>query len=506
MILLRDKIKRDTYMVSKLCGMLSRGDLKDNHPQQRPSGQWDVTTRDNFIVTVINNEDFDSIKICEQLTDNGIVLWLIDGLQRSSTIEAYKSGKFKLGKNIDPYMYEYQELVKDESGKMKYQNISYDLRGKAYKDLPEKIKEEFDNCPVMVVKHLDCSDKEVCRHIVRYNSGKPMSNAHKIVAYMHNTAKPIKDLSNHGFFNDCANLPIVADKNGTVNQIVSESVMALNFFENWNKDAKKIGNHLNENATEEMFETFKNYLDRLIKIVDSKTGKLFTKKNAMLFFMLFDKFNKLGLDDSRFQEFLKDLDKLENEKMEVKNKYEIVAGEEKTNFVSLAQLNKLRAVKDKGIIIDKLHILEVIMNTYFENELNKQVVKEEETVSFVDSTNCSVDVDCENVVADSVNDADITDFIKNNVQDVIDEDVEFFDMLANEYSDSLDEESWILEDVNRKAYVAIVGHAVREDKEDKLREWLPIFERNRLYTLEQSELFTMMKNSFDNFCLEKASA
>lgn len=506
MVLLRDKIKRDTYMVSKLCGMLSRGDLKDNHPQQRPSGQWDVTTRDNFIVTVINNEDFDSIKICEQLTDNGIVLWLIDGLQRSSTIEAYKSGKFKLGKNIDPYMYEYQELVKDESGKMKYQNISYDLRGKAYKDLPEKIKEEFDNCPVMVVKHLDCSDKEVCRHIVRYNSGKPMSNAHKIVAYMHNTAKPIKDLSNHGFFNDCANLPVVADKNGTVNQIVSESVMALNFFENWNKDAKKIGNHLNENATEEMFETFKNYLDRLIKIVDSKSGKLFTKKNAMLFFMLFDKFNKLGLDDSRFQEFLKDLDKLENEKMEVKNKYEIVAGEEKTNFVSLAQLNKLRAVKDKGIIIDKLHILEVIMNTYFENELNKEVVKEEETVSSVDSTNCCSHIDCENIVDDNTNDTDIVEFIKNNVQDVIDEDVEFFDMVANDISDSLVEDSWILDDVNRNAYVAIVGYAVREDNEDKLREWLPIFERNKLHTLGQSELFMLMKNSFDNFCLEKVSA
>lgn len=503
MVLLRDKIKRDTFMVSKLCGMLSRGDLKDNHPQQRPSGQWDVTTRDNFIVTVINNEDFDSIKICEQLTDNGIVLWLIDGLQRSSTIEAYKSGKFKLGKNIDPYMYEYQELVKDESGKMKYQNISYDLRGKAYKDLPEKIKEEFDNCPVMVVKHLDCSDKEICRHIVRYNSGKPMSNAHKIVAYMHNTAKPIKDLSNHGFFNDCANLPVVADKNGTVNQIVSESVMAINFFENWNKDAKKIGNHLNENATEEMFETFKNYLDRLIKIVDSKTGKLFTKKNAMLFFMLFDKFNKLGLDDSRFQEFLKDLDKLENKKMEVKNKYEIVAGEEKTNFVSLAQLNKLRAVKDKGIIIDKLHILEVIMNTYFENELNKEIITEnaeiEEVVSFVDSANCSKNTDSENVVVDSVNDMTLEEFVKNNVPDVIDDDVEFFDMIANDCSDCLCESSWILDDANRSAYVAIVGYAVREEREDDLLEWLPEFDKSKLLVSNQEELFFLMKKSFDSF-------
>ena len=49
MKLLRDKIKRDTYMVSKLSGMINRGDLRDNHPQQRKSGQWDNNTRDNFI-------------------------------------------------------------------------------------------------------------------------------------------------------------------------------------------------------------------------------------------------------------------------------------------------------------------------------------------------------------------------------------------------------------------------------------------------------------------------
>ena len=65
MELLRDKIKRDTYMVSKLCNMIARGDLRDNHPQQRKSGQWNKETRDNFIVTVIKNEDFDPIKICD---------------------------------------------------------------------------------------------------------------------------------------------------------------------------------------------------------------------------------------------------------------------------------------------------------------------------------------------------------------------------------------------------------------------------------------------------------
>lgn len=95
--LLRDKVKRDTYMVNKVCGMISRGDLRNDHPQQRKSDQWGDEVRDNFIVTVLQNEDFDPIKICEQLTENGVVLWLIDGLQRCTTIENYKSGKFALG-------------------------------------------------------------------------------------------------------------------------------------------------------------------------------------------------------------------------------------------------------------------------------------------------------------------------------------------------------------------------------------------------------------------------
>ena len=145
MKLLRDKIKRDTYMCSKISNMVLRGDLRENHPQQRKSGQWNKETRDNFIVTVLKNEDFDPIKICEQLTDEGVVLWLIDGLQRSTTIANFKSGKFALGRNINPSKIEYQEAIRDEKGNITYQNVEFDLRGKAYKDLPEILKEEFDN-------------------------------------------------------------------------------------------------------------------------------------------------------------------------------------------------------------------------------------------------------------------------------------------------------------------------------------------------------------------------
>lgn len=372
MELLRDKIKRDTYMVSKLCNMIARGDLRDNHPQQRKSGQWNKETRDNFIVTVIKNEDFDPIKICEQLTDKGVVLWLIDGLQRSTTIENFKAGRFKLGRNINPSTVEYQEAVKDEEGNITYQNVTYDLRGKAYKDLPEKLKEDFDNCPVDVVKHLDCTDEEVGRHIVRYNSGRPMVAAQKISAYMHNTAKHVKKLAGHAFFNDCANYSENADRNGTVDKVVSEVVMGLNFFGFWNKNAQKIGTYLNNNATKEMFDKFEEYLDRLLEVVTPETGKLFTPKNALLWFMLFDRFNKSGMDDNKFQLFLENYEELKKVKVEVQHEYEVVNGSgEKTNILSFAELDVCKSTKDKGIIEDKLHILETVMNEFLQEERRK---------------------------------------------------------------------------------------------------------------------------------------
>ena len=369
MELLRDKIKRDTYMVSKLCNMIARGDLRDNHPQQRKSGQWNKEVRDNFIVTVIKNEDFDPIKICEQLTEKGVVLWLIDGLQRSTTIENYKAGRFKLGRNINPSTIEYQEAIKDKEGNITYQNVSYDLRGKAYKDLPDKLKEDFDNCPVDVVKHLDCTDEEVGRHIVRYNSGRPMVAAQKISAYMHNTAKHVKKLAAHAFFNDCANYSENADRNGTVDKVVSEVVMGLNFFDSWNKNAQKIGKHLNNNATVEMFDRFGEYLDRLLEVITPETGKLFTPKNALLWFMLYDRFTKSGMDDEKFQLFLENYDELKNIKVEVEHEYEVVNGSgEKTNVLSFAQIDVCKSTKDKGIIEDKLHILETIMNEFLYKE------------------------------------------------------------------------------------------------------------------------------------------
>ena len=478
MKLLRDKVKRDTYMVSKLSGMINRGDLRDNHPQQRKSGQWDNNTRDNFIVTVIKNEDFDPIKICEQLTEQGVVLWLIDGLQRSTTIANYKAGKFALGRKIDPCIIEYQEAIKGEDGNIKYENVSYDLRGKAYKDLPEKLKEDFDNCPVDIVKHLDCTDEEVGRHIVRYNSGRPMVAAQKISAYMHNTAKYVKELSGHAFFNDCANYSETADKNGTVDKVVSEAIMGLNFFDVWNKDAKKIGRYLNDNATKDMFDKFDIYLNRLMNVITPQTGKLFSSKNALIWFMLFDRFSKKGLLDNEFQLFLENYEELKKIRVKVSHYYKLVKGsDEYTNNLSFAELDGCKSTKDKGVIEDKLHILETVMNQFLhiENKEEKEVM----------------------------NDQNITaiDILKEYVNNAVDEEeVELYEMMANDFSETIDDiNSEFLSEANRASFVALVGYADQIGESQLLNDWLPEYEKKRELVIDQKQNFLHMKNDFEQY-------
>mgnify|MGYP001013810918 CR=1 FL=1 len=44
------------------------------------------------------------------------------------------------------------------------------------------------------------------------------------------------------------------DKNGTIDKIVNETIMGLNFFDRWQRDAKKLGKFLNENAKKYILE------------------------------------------------------------------------------------------------------------------------------------------------------------------------------------------------------------------------------------------------------------
>ena len=242
----------EPILCSSLCAMAERGDIRDDFFLQREAEQWSNEDRDNFIVTVLLNEKFNPLIICEEYTSYGIMLWIIDGLQRFTYLRKFKAGGFKIGNNIEPEEVIYQEakkdengaFVKDEYGNPVYEKVTFSLKNKGYEDLPKVLQERFDNCAVPITKHFKCDREQIARHLRRYNRGTKMRPAQILLTRMAQIGNHIKNLAEHDFWSDKANYSPTFHKNGRINQIIAENIMALNFWDDWTKNAKKMGQYL----------------------------------------------------------------------------------------------------------------------------------------------------------------------------------------------------------------------------------------------------------------------
>lgn len=460
-MMVRDKTKKDTYMCATLLNMFSRKELRKNHPQQRKADKWKNDARDGFIATAIKHEDVDSIKICEQLVDDKVILWLIDGLQRLTVLEKYKKGVFKLGKNIESPIVYYKvpviidgKAMLDEYGDPVLEDVEFDLRDKGYNDLPVELKEKFDNYQIDVVKHLDCTDEEIGYHIRRYNRQTSMNNNENSITYMDAIAKKVKDISqNHRFFKDCGSYSATEQNNGTCERVVCESLMSMFHLENWQKNSKKLGAFLNQNATDDEFQTLSQELDRLEAVVGDQYPSIFTSKDSFLFFALFHRFTLVCNDDSKFTDFLSAFQ--EELHCKVVESYNM----------SFDDSNANRATKDKSVIVKKLGILEALMIDFLHIEkVDKTEISQEEFVA-----------ECTGI--------GLVDVKK---------DIDFYNQVLDDLEDTcVKDGSKLLNPDNRLSMLALVAYSYKSDVD--LEEWLADYaSRNSEYYRDQKKNYLHM--------------
>lgn len=463
-IIVRDKTKNDTYMCATLLNMFRRGDLRKNHPQQRKAERWKCDARDGFIATIIKHEDVDSIKICEQIVGNKVILWLIDGLQRLTNLEKFKNGTFKLGRNLEmPVVYYVKtkydndgNIIVDEYGDPVQETAKFDLRGKSYNELPDELKEKFDNYQINVVKQLNCTDEEVGYHIRRYNRQSSMNNNETSITYMDHIARIVKHISQeHSFFKNCGKYTLTEKKNGTIERIVCETLMATYHLDDWQKNGKKMGAYLNEHAEEKEFDSLSQELTRLENIIGENFQEYFNSKDSFIMFALFHEFTKFGIEDSHFKDFLQAFQtELHNKEIE--------------NDCSFDEVNKNRATKDKSVVRHKLNILEILLKDYLKIE---NITGIEEFIS-----ECN-DIDLENVRKD-------IDFYNDSLDTLLDETVKI--------------DSRLRDDVNRPSLLALMSYSYKYDVD--LEDWLTEYaERNNTYNTDQKENFIHMTQDLQKY-------
>lgn len=459
-----DSYRRDNNTLGSLLDdisdELSPTYINRDYISQRQPFMWSEEQINKFYTRILNNQPIPEIIVCEQIVSGQKISFLIDGLQRLSYAELFKNNIRPVkAKGAEFTHIKYKKRVVDENGNIRVVEELFDIVGKKYEDLPEFLQKRFDNFNISVTRFFNCTAEMIDYHIRNYNSHTAMNKVQYSATNASNViVGNIKELSQkHSFFKDIVKINNKNVKDGSWDEVVGRAIMTTYFLDDWKREVKDVFMFLDENSTTEQFETLKKHLDRLVEMIgDNSLKELFTTGNTHIWLAVYDKFTKLGVDDNKFVDFMRNFVKEMHKK-----------DEDATDFVK--NTYKSRQSRDKSVIVGKIDGLYGLLCEFL--HINKEDVEE----------------------------INYKEFVKANVEDIIDSDIEEIQMVANSVSEEVDEDSWMVSEQNYPSYLAIVGVAFRKEEEDKLKEWLPIYVKANQFIRNQQKAFLHMKESFDAF-------
>ena len=156
-------------------------------------------------------------------------------------------------------------------------------------------------------------------------------------------------------------------KNGKIYRIIVESVMTTRFLDNWFKDYGEICEYIKESATDEDFEEFRSLVESLEDLVEPEVGQMFDSKYSFLWFGLYARFVKLGVNDDKFNKFMLELNKgiPRDDKGNILTK-EAMSGLciKEIEGVSFEGLLKNTSTKDTNVVKTRIDFLTKLMCSY----------------------------------------------------------------------------------------------------------------------------------------------
>lgn len=355
-------IRKQTYTLEQYLKDMKAEKIRTDQECQRLSGQWNPNMINELIASVLTDDYIPPIILGAETTTNGITRqWIIDGLQRSSTLSLFRFGNARITKNLDEYMVTYQTKVIDENGHIKrdeqgeivWENVDFDIRNKTYEQLPEELKEVFNGYQLEVVIHQNCDTTQISKLVRKLNNCKPMNQAQRAFTYIDAFARKIRKIAENRFFKDMYSCNNKDRINGTFERVIGDMVILSEYPNQYRKDTKVGFKWLNENATILDFENLDDLLTRLVEStkITSEIRELFNRKSAYIFVAAFNSFTKLGRKDKDFGEFLHWL---------------IAEGKNtKINGKTWVELDVDRSTRDSNVVHGKLDYLTALINQYF---------------------------------------------------------------------------------------------------------------------------------------------
>lgn len=113
------KIRKQTFSLDQYLKLMKAETIRTDQECQRLSGQWNANMVNELIATVLTDNYIPPVILGEE-TANGITRqWIIDGLQRSSSLSLFRYGNTRITKDLDEYIVTYQRKILDDNGNPK---------------------------------------------------------------------------------------------------------------------------------------------------------------------------------------------------------------------------------------------------------------------------------------------------------------------------------------------------------------------------------------------------
>ena len=449
--------RRQVYTMSQYLENERDGYITNNVSIQRFPAWKPIA--DGLAVTILTDDYIPPIILAEDGSGRTVI---VDGGSRTTAFKMIRYGNYKIKSSVENPIIKYKKMDKDEDGNSVWHDAEFDIRNKTYEQFPKELQKKFNEYQVETVIH-ECDMDTINMYFRRYNVHTGMNANQKMFIYIPKFADKIRKITKRNFFLNCSDFSDNEKDKGVLERVVAESVMCIFHFDKWNKNGKKLATYLNENSSEEEFDTLNNNIERLENIVTEDTKTLFNSKDCFIWLTLFNKFTKTGLDDSKFGEFLV-----------------AFVGGLRNKFVKgklFDKVDEVGSTKDKRVIEDKLHILESLVKEYLH-------IEDAKPLSDVEFISQNVDIP---------------------IADVIEDIQLYMDTLDELEEDHIRVGSKLLHNENRQSMLAIVAYAYKNDID--LEEWMEEYaSNNNTYFVDQKKNYLHMIENVTAYNKRKAVA
>lgn len=459
-------VRRQTYTLEMYLKKVKDLDVRSDQDVQRMANQWNNNMASELIISILNDEYVPPIILGMEKNSQS---WLIDGLQRTTTLMMFRYGNLKISPSIEEPVIAYRAKVRDANGNILidgcgnivWEDQDFDIRRKTFELLPDELQKKFNEYQIDCIIHENHTMEQISRLVRRFNFNKCMTTAQKSLTFCDRYARRIREILKRKFFIECTGYTKNERKNGSVERVLMESVMCMFHLDNWKK-SKQTGAYLNENSSMEEFGTLENCIERLEAVMSDDLYHLFTSKDSFLLFTLFYKFTKLNTDDRKFSDFL----------------YAFKNGLCDKEVNGKIFYEKGRSLKDKPVIVEKLALLETLM------------------YEFLGIPKPETGIDTESILT----------FVRENVNpDVTKEDIELYKDMLDDFAEEMDKNNELLNKGNQLSLIGIIAYSFEHDID--LDNWIVDFcGRNDSYIKDQTENFRFMREDLEQFVKQSAVA